>query len=106
MKKNKLPKSITLLVLTLLTSLLWISLNIYRSLTVKPPAVIANDISKSLNPNLDMEIINNIDKSIYIPDSEIPSLNVEFKIGMTPVPMTTPEPIIEATQSASSAAQI
>lgn len=75
MKKNKLPKPITILILTLLTVLLWVGLSIYRTITVKPPTDIPNNISDPINPTLDTNVISNIESAIFIPDSEIPALN-------------------------------
>ncbi len=103
MTKNKLPKPITLLILTLLTVVLWVGLSIYRTITVKPPTDVPQNISNPLNPTLDTNVINNIESAIYIPDSEIPALSVKQNEKpasvATPTPVSTPTP--ESTASAS-----
>lgn len=103
MTKNRLPKPITLLILTLLTVVLWVGLSIYRTITIKPPTDVPQNISNPLNPTLDTNVINNIESAIFIPDSEIPALNI--KQNETPVsvatPIPTPTPVPESTASAS-----
>ncbi|EKD57424.1 MAG: hypothetical protein ACD_57C00307G0002, partial [uncultured bacterium] len=76
MKKNSLPKPITILILTLLTALVWVGLNIYRSIAIKPAAPVSEDILKPLNPTLDTETIQKIEAAIFIQDSEVPPISV------------------------------
>lgn len=58
--KTKIPSLVTILILTVITSVMWISLSIYREVVVKPTSVVAKEISQSLNPNLDQNTINEI----------------------------------------------
>lgn len=107
MRKNRLPKPITILILTLLTAVLWVGLNIYRTFTVKPVPPIPENISNPLNPTLNTEVIQQIESAIYIPESEIPQIGID--IQATPTPILTEEetsslttlPETEATESAS-----
>ncbi len=103
MTKNRLPKPITLLILTLLTVVLWVGLSIYRTITIKPPTDVPQNISNPLNPTLDTNVINNIESAIFILDSEIPALNIKQNetsvSAATPIPAPTPVP--ESTASAS-----
>jgi len=103
MKKNPLPKPITILVLTLLTTLVWVSLNVYRAVTIKPNASVPENISRSLDPTLNTQVIQKIESALFIPDSEIPQISVGG--GSLPVPtstpIATPTTIIEASSSAS-----
>lgn len=90
MKKKRLPKPITILVLTLLTSFVWVGLNVYRTLTVKPPSPVHEDISKPLNPVLNTDVIQKIESALYIPDSEVPQIN-QLQVA-TPTPGAIPTP--------------
>lgn len=63
--------------MTLLTAILWVGLNIYRSFTIKPAVSVPENISKPINPTLDTETIQKIQSAIYIPDSEVPPINME-----------------------------
>lgn len=95
MKKKTLPKPITLLILTLLTAVVWVGLNIYRSFTIKPISPVSDTVVKPLNPTLNTGVIQKIESAIYLPDSQIPPLNIEVKgvtrtIAPTPVPVITP----------------
>jgi hypothetical protein len=100
MTKNKLPRPISILILTLLTTIVWVSSNIYRAVTVEPPTSVPQDILKSLNPTLNKDAIAKIEGSIFLNDSEIPQ--VSSRPSATTIPVITPSPI--ATPSASSSA--
>jgi len=113
MKKNSLPKPITILILTLLTALVWVGLNIYRSIAIKPAAPVSEDIlkplnptlDKPLNPTLDTETIQKIEAAIFIQDSEVPPISVGGTMNTTPIPSQTPLPTVapESSPSASPA---
>lgn len=112
MKKPPLPKPITILILTLLTAILWVGMSIYRTVTVKPPTPVPENISKPINPSLNTDVIQKIETRIYIPDSEIPQLNTvtTSKTATTPSPYTSPTPIATSipvsTSSASPSPQL
>lgn len=102
MKKNRLPKPVTILILTLLTAVLWVGLNIYRTFTVKPATPVPEKISEPLNPTLNTEIIQQIESAIYMPDSEIPQIGTEVQATATPAPAINDEELEqegEATES-------
>ena len=90
MKKNSLPKPITILILTLLTALVWVGLSIYRSIAIKPTTPVSENILKSLDPTLDTETMQKIEAATFIQDSEIPPLGVGGPVNTTPVPSQTP----------------
>ena len=106
MKKNSLPKPISLLILTLLTAILWVGLGIYRTLTVKPVPTVPETVSKSITPSLNTNIIQKIESAVFFQDSEIPPLNIgAIKLG-TPLPSAVPTPVatVSATPVATEAA--
>lgn len=88
MKKNKLPSLISVLILTLLTSVMWISFSVYRSLTTKPAPAVLPEISEPLTPTLDSDTMNQIESRIFLNDSEIPE-NIIITAA-TPVPTIAP----------------
>lgn len=104
MKKSSLPKPITILILTLLTTVLWVGLNVYRTFTLKPSATVSENISRPLDPTLDTATIQQIQSAIYIPDSEIPQINAGGSKTSSPIATATPTPISTATPESSSSA--
>jgi hypothetical protein len=101
MKKNKLPDPITILILTLLTALVWVSLNIYRALTASPAPSVPEAVSKSIKPTLNQDAISKIESAIFLNDSQIPQIVAGTGTtapAATPLPLPTPP---QATQSAS-----
>lgn len=74
MKKSSLPKPITLLVLTLITSIVWVGLSVYRAVTIQPPQTVPENISKSLNPVLNSSALDDVDSRIFFEDQDIPEI--------------------------------
>lgn len=91
MKKTKLPNFISILVLTLITVVMWITLNIYRALSTGTTPSVPSDISLPLTPTLDKDTINDVESRIFMDESQIP--NITFSSTSIPVPSTTPENI-------------
>lgn len=106
MKKNPLPKPIILLILTLLTSVLWVGLSIYRTVTIKPPVAVSENISKPLNSTLNTGVIQKIESAIFFEDSQIPPLNINVNPNPTTLPTSIPEVTPEASPSGSPQSQI
>ena len=93
MKKSKLPNLISVMILTLITTLMWISFNIYRALTSEVPPSVPQEVSEPLNPVLDQETINQIEGKLFLDDSQIPD---NVAVG-TPAPSASIEPTPLAT---------
>jgi hypothetical protein len=95
MKKDKLPSLVSILILTLITSVVWVALNIYRSFAQKPALVVPENISRPLTPTLDQDTINAIESTLFLDTSQIPN---EVASGgllqqqRTPVPTLIPLP--------------
>jgi len=99
MQKNKLPRPISILVLTLLTTVVWISLNIYRAVTTtKVPPSVPEDVSRALTPSLDKTTIEKIQAAVFFEDSQIPDVVSSSTSVATPKPEVVPTP--ESTASA------
>lgn len=107
MKKNPLPKPITILVLTLLTAVVWVGLSIYRAVTVKPAATVSEEILKPINPIINTAGIDQIESSIYFEDADIPEIQLtkSQQSGGIVTPTETPIPEIEETPVSSESAE-
>lgn len=101
MKKSRIPKQITILILTLLTTILWVGLDIYRTLTIKPTTPVSESISKPLIPMIDSETIQSIESSTYFSNSEIPPISVTPPTLPEPTSAATPAPTIRPESSPS-----
>lgn len=73
--KTKLPSLVSILILTLVTTLAWVSFTVYRALTIKPAPVVPADISQPLSPTLDTETINSLQNKLYFDDSQVPEIS-------------------------------
>lgn len=102
MKKAKLPSIVSILILTLLTSVVWVSLSIYRTLTTKPAPAVPENVSKALTPTLDVNTIKNIESGIFLAPNQIPENVVTGSTAPTATPLViaTPTPQPTATGSA------
>jgi hypothetical protein len=92
MKKNKLPSLITILVLTLMTSIVWVSLSVYRAITAKSPESVPSAVSNPLTPTLDQSEINKIESAIFLDNSQIPQNLVVASSPPVPAPVSTALP--------------
>jgi len=93
MKKRKTPTLVTSAVLTLITIFFWAGFEVYRSLTIKPEPSVPPAILNPLNPNLDVDSLNNIQQRLYFDDSQIGSTSATI----TPVVAPTASPLASAT---------
>jgi hypothetical protein len=106
MKKNKLPSLISILILTLLTGVLWVSLEVYRTLTIKPAESVPEAISNPITPTLDQNVIKKIESAVFIDSSQIPD-NVALASTPAPnqpIPTPLPTPVPSVIPSASPSA--
>jgi hypothetical protein len=110
MKKNKLPGLVTILILTLVTAIVWISMGIYRSFTTKPEPVVPEAVSKPITPTLDLITMKNVVAALFLTPSEIPDvitsgspLPTTIPVAST-VPISTPTPTSSATPEATASA--
>jgi hypothetical protein len=106
MKKTKLPSLISILILTLITSIFWISLSTYRAFTAKPSESVPKEISDPINLTLDQTAIKKIESGIFLDSSQIPENVVTAPLLTSPtqptqLPQPTPTPEAVSTPSAS-----
>jgi hypothetical protein len=91
MKKNNLPKPISILILTLLNAIVWIALNIYRAITMAPSSEVPQTISQPLNPTLNKDSVGKIESAIFFDSSQIPEVTIGA--SATPEPVTALAPV-------------
>lgn len=97
--EKKLPVVVTLLILTLITVIFWISFGIYRSFTNEPESTVSEETLLPLNPILDTETINEIKERKYVENITESFIQIDETESTTEIPDTSPSPI--ATQGAS-----
>ena len=75
--KIKPPRIVTLAILTTVTVFMWIGFEIYFALTKEPETGVEPYILETLTPELDFELLSEIDKSVFLKESEIGEINYE-----------------------------
>jgi len=106
MNKAKIPSLIPILILTLITVVMWVFLDIFRALKQSPELVVPTEISQPLTPTLDQNSINQIESRTFLNDSQIPN-NVASpsptpKVLATPQASATPSATIQPTNASGS----
>jgi hypothetical protein len=74
MNKQKLPSIIPILILTLVTVVMWVSLDIYRAIKHPVEFTVPTEISQPLTPTLDQDAINQVESRTFLLDSQIPEI--------------------------------
>lgn len=90
MKKTKLPSLIPILILTLVTVIMWVSLDVYTALKKPTQVVVPVEVSQPLSPSLDQNVIKQIESRTYLNDSQIPDNIVSSSPTPTTIPTTLP----------------
>lgn len=84
MQKRKLPSFVSLLILTFITVVMWVAFEVYRAYNkVAAPSVPVN-VSAPLVPTLDMETLSEIETKLFLHDSEIPDVVINFNLPTAP----------------------
>lgn len=65
MRRQKTPALVNLAIYTTITIFLWIFFDIYRALKKPPVLNIDNKILEPVNPNLDSNLLQKINESVY-----------------------------------------
>lgn len=104
MKKEKTPTIISLAILTLITSFLWVFFSLYRVFIKKSDIKVSEEILEPLSPKLDSTIISEIEKRIFIEQNQVPdNIFPEYETSETDKnnlpPETEENKIIENQQS-------
>lgn len=65
MKKNKLPKAVTLAILTLITVFFWIFFSVFRLLATKPNTKVPEPVLLPFSSDLNKEIVKEMGTRIF-----------------------------------------
>ena len=65
MKNNKTPTVIILIILTSITIIFWVFIDIYYVFAKKTTATVSEQILLPVDPKLDTEVINQMEERIY-----------------------------------------
>lgn len=68
--KPKAPPSVIIVLMSTITIVLWIGLEIYRSVRVTPDPEIPSEVLEPLNPNLDESALSLLPRRIKLSESE------------------------------------
>lgn len=96
MNKRKIPSLIPVLVLTLITIVIWVSLDIYRAFRKPTEVSVPANVSQPITPTLDQSVIEQIESRTYLNDSQVPD-NIIVNSSPTPAAKVTPKPTIVPT---------
>ena len=104
MKKEKTPNIVSLAILTLITSILWIFFSLYRVFIEKSDTNVSQEILEPLSPTLDETVISEIEKKVFIEQNQIPDTIVTKEIiDETTEQSPSPEPEEKETEATKSA---
>lgn len=104
MNKQKIPGLISVLILTLITIVMWVSLDVIRAFQKTTPSTIPAEISQPITPSLDQISISQIESRIFLDDSLIPSgiTNSPLTPAASPIPVPTVEPTTQPVNASGS----
>ena len=94
MKNRKLPSLVVIAILTVITVLIWIGFGIFRLATKELPPAVPKELLNPLNPELDLQGLQDIEKRFYLEADEIPETTIN--------PIPSPEEATSTTTPTSS----
>ena len=94
--KNKVPKLVTIAVLTLITVVFWAFFGAYRALLEVPKIEVDEKILEPVNPTLDTKSLLKLETRIFIPEDEVEQLVGQIEAQK---PSPSPSPTASATPS-------
>lgn len=84
MKKEKTPSLVISATLTLITAIFWIFFSLVKAITQKPSLNIPKEVVEPFSPDLDQNVLANIQKRVFFEQSE-----AEVSLPQTPSPSPT-----------------
>lgn len=98
-KIQKVPKLVTIAILTVITIVFWIGFGIYRIFTKSESTPLASDVTLPLSPTLDQSVLSGLKNRLVLTDNEIGETILTTNES-TPAATATPEETPEATATA------
>ena len=69
MKKSKMPSIVSVLILTLITVVIWVTFDIYRLFNQADIPVVPESVSNPLTPTLNQDAITDLESRLFIENS-------------------------------------
>lgn len=106
MKKPKAPRLVTVAIFTTVTVLFWIFFSVYNVLVTRPESKVSPELLEPVNPTLDVNSLEMIEKRVYFERGEVTAPIIEAAPVTSPAPeQETEEPETES-EPATPAAQL
>lgn len=104
MNKQKLPGLIPILILTLVTVVMWVGLEIYMAVKKPADSTVPVNVSQPLTPTLDQNTIKQVESQTFLDNSQIPN-NIIVAASPTPIEKPTPSatPVAQPTNQPANA---
>lgn len=83
--KVKAPNLVVIAILSVITIVFWIGFSVFRAFTKEPDPKVPAEILAPLNPTLDLEALNRLERRNWLTESEIGDTQLVL-------PTTTPQP--------------
>lgn len=99
MQKVKIPGLITTLILTLVTSLMWIGLVIYQAIKNKPAPTVSQQVLQALDPTIDNDTANKMMNRVYFDEENISESLIVSPPTASPIPLAEETPSPKASAS-------
>lgn len=93
-KDNKIPSLVVIVFLTVITAVIWVGMEVYRTLTTKPAPAVEEKISQPLDPNLDQITLDALGQRLYLDNLTQTTTLVAPESSPTPAPTVTPLPSV------------
>ena len=94
MPKTKPPRIVTILIVSTITIVFWVAIDVYRALAIKPADPVPGEIIAPIDPNLDETALRSLEQRVYIEEDQIQTLPEQ-----STAPQVTPSPSPTATVS-------
>ena len=96
MTKKQTPPIVKISYFTAFTVVCWIGFEVYRALTIEPPPIVSEAVLAPVNPQLDSQALDRLQKRVYLDPSQIGVISVvtpgeELAATPTPEPVATEE---------------
>lgn len=90
LKVQKTPSAIIIMVMTTITTVLWVFFGVYRILVSEVPPVVSDEILAPINPELDTKTLAKLGEKVYFERGETKPFPVEGVV----IPDASPSAVI------------
>lgn len=98
MRKQKTPSFVIIATLTVITIVSWVVYGVYQVFVTTPPLDVPAEVAAEIDPSLDTQSLDKLQKSVFFEDSEITQGIITITTPTTtPLSVQTPSPTPEVT---------